>query len=70
MVNYKVQMSKNGMYEIIETLTNNRVAQNLDIHQAKASCRHLNFGGGFDGWTPTFFLTEPKFSFEESNFFV
>ena len=46
MVNYKVQMSKNGMYEIIETLTNNRVAQNLDIHQAKASCRHLNFGGG------------------------
>ena len=62
MVNHKVQMSENGMYEIIETLTNNKVAQNLDIHQAKASCRHLNFGGGFDGWVPDFFTNKLEIS--------
>ena len=26
--------------------------------EAKTVSRNLNFGGGFDGWTPDFFLTK------------
>lgn len=70
MVNYKIQKNENGLHEIIETQTGYSVAQNLDANQAKTSCRHLNFGGGFDGWTPTFFLAQTKISFNESSFFA
>lgn len=43
--------------DIIETKTDHVVAT-LPSHpgKAKALCRHLNLGGGFDGWTPSFFL--------------
>lgn len=70
MVNYKIQKSENGMHEIVETQTGNIVGGNLDAQQAKVSCRHLNFGGGFDGWTPTFFLVKPQFSYDEDSFFA
>jgi hypothetical protein len=70
MVNYKIQKSENGMHEIIETQTGYSVVQNLDAGQAKTTCRHMNFGGGFDGWTPSFFLAKTKFSYNESTFFV
>lgn len=70
MVNYKIQKLENGLNEIVETQTGNIVAGNLDANQAKTTCRHLNFGGGFDGWTPAFFLSKPKFSFDENSFFV
>ena len=52
MVNYKIQKSENGMHEVVETQTGHSVISDLDAGQAKARCRHLNFGGGFDGWTP------------------
>jgi hypothetical protein len=31
------------------------VATDMEQDKAKALSRHLNFGGGFDGWTPDFF---------------
>ena len=52
MIGYKV----NGN-SVVETKTG------LDIYSSDSSkkntevCRHLNLGGGFDGWTPEFFLT-------------
>ena len=70
MVNYKIQKTENGMHEIVEIQTGNIVGGNLDMSQAKTSCRHLNFGGGFDGLTPSFFLQKTKFSYDEDSFFV
>lgn len=70
MVNYKVQnagkwkFDKAGepsghfLYEVLETNTNQLIESNMTQAQAKSLCRHLNFGGGFDGWTPTFFLAK------------
>lgn len=69
MVNYKIQQVET-LYQIVETKTGNVVAGNLDQQQAKTTCRHLNFGGGFDGWTPDFFLQKTKFSYDEESFFV
>jgi hypothetical protein len=69
MVNYKIQQVEN-VYEIIETQTGNIIAGNLDQHQAKTACRHLNFGGGFDGHTPEFFLQNTKISYSKEGFFA
>jgi hypothetical protein len=46
--------------DILETKTNQIVKERLGMKQAKEMIRHLNFGGGFDGWTPTFFLTKSE----------
>lgn len=42
--------------DVLEVKTNQTVAQRLPMRKAKELCRHLNFGGGFDGFTPAFFL--------------
>ena len=57
MVNYKIlpDMSDHT-YGVVETNTMNVIKNNMDHLHAKMMCRHLNFGGGFDGWTPAFFL--------------
>lgn len=57
-------------YDVVETQTGNVVASDLQQSQAKATCRRLNFGGGFDGWTPAFFLQKTKISNDENGFFV
>lgn len=59
MVNYKIlpDMSDHT-YGIVETNTMNVIKTNMEHLDAKMMCRHLNFGGGFDGWTPIFFLQE------------
>jgi len=44
--------------DIIEIKTEQIVKSGLGMKKAKELCRHLNFGGGFDGWTPTFFLAK------------
>lgn len=46
-------------YDILETTTNQIVAEKVRgfNDEAKQLCRHLNMGGGFDGCTPSFFLT-------------
>lgn len=32
------------------------ILTNMNEESAKEMSRNLNFGGGFDGWTPNFFL--------------
>lgn len=46
------------VYDIVETPTNQIIASNVPayLNEAKNKCRHLNMGGGFDGFTPAFFL--------------
>lgn len=70
MVNYKVQNAGNWkldkpgqasgyfLYEIVETSTNQVIKTDMTQAEAKSLCRHMNFGGGFDGWTPEFFLAK------------
>lgn len=74
MVNYKiVNTSKivnvgGGFGEIgadiIETKTDQIVIKTACMSKAKEIVRHLNFGGGFDGFTPAFFLAQREKSLE------
>ena len=70
MVNYKIT-NENQLIDIgagyverggdiLETKTNQIVKEGLGMRQAKEMVRHLNFGGGFDGWTPAFFLAKSE----------
>jgi hypothetical protein len=59
MVNYKIvnnNQTTDGA-SILEIKTDQIVLKGLEMCKAKEMVRHLNFGGGFDGQTPTFFLT-------------
>jgi hypothetical protein len=70
MVNYKIVNERYLAYlpsnlypwvmevggDILETKTNQIIKTGLDLKKAKETIRHLNFGGGFDGETPAFFL--------------
>jgi hypothetical protein len=46
------------VYDIIETATDQVVRSGIPAYMNKANnaCHHLNMGGGFDGYTPSFFL--------------
>lgn len=80
MVNYKIMNNKilnidiTADYvemggDILETKTDQVVVKGLGMREAKEMVRHLNFGGGFDGNTPTFFLGEIKrLQFSEKDF--
>lgn len=46
------------VYNVIETQTEQVVKSFDSKDKAKKFLRHLNLGGGFDGWTPTFFLNK------------
>ena len=63
MVNYKVQnytahinTPTDVRADVIEVNTGQSIKSELTVEKARELCRHLNFGGGFDGWTPAFFL--------------
>jgi hypothetical protein len=43
-------------HEVVETGTQQIMKSDMTKDEAKTLCRHLNFGGGFDGFTPNFFL--------------
>jgi hypothetical protein len=48
----------NSKYDILEESTE-QVVKSFSgdkFLDARAFMRHLNLGGGFDGWTPSFFL--------------
>lgn len=65
MVNYKVEDGK-----VIEISTGHVIKENLNSTKAKELCRNLNFGGGFDGNTPAFFLTKVQtIEFDEDSFY-
>lgn len=70
MVNYKIQnsgrwqfdehskVSGHFLHEVVENTTGHVIKTDMTHGQAKTLCRHLNFGGGFDGFTPAFFLAK------------
>ena len=53
-MNYKIVPNGN-VFDVLETATN-LVIYTSNHKEAKLFMRKLNLGGGFDGWTPTFFL--------------
>jgi len=53
--------------DILELPTGYTVAEALPYKKAKDLCRHLNFGGGFDGWTPAFFLQKTIHCYPETH---
>lgn len=56
-MNYKIKMIDNGV-AVIETSTNQTIRHFKGLEPARKFLRHLNLGGGFDGWTPTFLLRD------------
>lgn len=56
-------------YEVVETTTDQVIKTDMTQSEAKALCRHLNFGGGFDGFTPAFFTQKGKLYYDEDSFF-
>ena len=58
-MNYNLVEGKadKSTYEVIETTTDQVIKSfpGDKFIEARAFMRHLNLGGGFDGWTPSFF---------------
>lgn len=50
------------VYDVFETRTTTKekvfIKRFMYKEEAKTFSRHLNLGGGFDGWTPDFFLNK------------
>lgn len=64
-MNYKLKSSLYvDLFDIIETNTN-QVVFTSNQKDAKMFMRHLNLGGGFDGWTPSFVLKKFTISQEK-----
>ena len=55
MSNYRVKKS-DKIYEVHEGETDQVVARFKKEKSAKTMARDWNLGGGFSGWTPSFFL--------------
>jgi len=68
MVNYKIVNVSGGFGEmaanIVETKTDQIIIKSVCMAKAKEMVCHLNFGGGFDGSTPAFFLAEREKTLE------
>lgn len=65
MVNYKVvkytahiTSPTDLKADVLETHTSQVIKHGIPADKARELCRHLNFGGGFDGRTPEFFLAD------------
>jgi hypothetical protein len=54
-MNYKI-IEKAGKFSVMEKPTEQSVGKFENREEAREFLRHLNFGGGFDGWTPTFMM--------------
>lgn len=50
------------VYDVYENRTETKekiwIKRFVDKNEAKAFSKHLNLGGGFDGWTPDFFRVQ------------
>ena len=55
-MNYKLKV-ENGV-SVIETSTDQIIRSFDNLDSARKFLRQLNLGGGFDGWTPSFFLKD------------
>jgi hypothetical protein len=53
-----VEGKDKAKYDVLEETTNQVIKSfpGDKFSEARAFMRHLNLGGGFDSWTPTFFL--------------
>ena len=59
MTNYRyVKSAIVDRHDILEVKTGNIIKTGLTQAAAKETTRKLNFGMGFDGWTPEFFLKQ------------
>jgi hypothetical protein len=54
-MNYRLEPLDN-CFVIIEAQTDQIIKMFNTKEKAKKYLRHLNLGGGFDGWTPSFLL--------------
>jgi hypothetical protein len=62
-MNYNLVEGKDkSMYDVFEETTNQVIKSfpGDQFSEARAFMRHLNLGGGFDGFSPTFFLRSMK----------
>ena len=48
------------IFKVLETKTEQVLGTFQDPKEARQLLRHLNLGGGFDGWTPSFLLKQIK----------
>lgn len=77
MVNYKVtnyqahiSAPAKQTADVVEVATNLVIKAGIPVKEARELCRYLNFGGGFDGWTPGFFNEKIKgLVYSEENFY-
>lgn len=59
-MNYEIKLDETKtFYRILETKTNQYIADIDNVINAQVIKTNLNRGGGFDGFTPPFFMT-PK----------
>ena len=69
MVNYEVR-DNNGKFDVYEIGTRQVVKTYRSHIKAKDHCRQLNFGGGFDGNTPAFFMKKVQnIEYTEDSFY-
>lgn len=58
-MNYKMKVD-NGVHQVLETSTEQIIETFKDNKECRKFMRHLNLGGGFDGFTPQFVLKSVK----------
>lgn len=55
MMSYSVIKNDKNLYDIFEKESDNVIEiSKADEQEARAVCRKLNLGSGFNGWTPDF----------------
>lgn len=68
MTNYRyIKSAIVNRYDILEVKTGHIIKFDLSQEDAKEMTRKFNFGSGFDGWTPQFFLSKLVLSIEEES---
>lgn len=58
-MSYSVK-KRNETFYILESTTDSVLELSTDEKDSRILCRKLNLGSGFNGWTPSFFLTSLK----------
>lgn len=61
-------VKNNNKFSILETRSDQTVLKfprNTPYAQARSIAEHFDAGGGFGGWTPPFFLKDPKVELEK-----
>lgn len=58
-MNYKI-IKVDDQYSVLETTTDQIVFSHKDREESKKAMRHMNLGGGFDGFTPSFMIKKIK----------